>query len=64
MAQPKYLVADPANPGKGAPMTLGRIGRLILFFVSFGFIYPKASVEGMDLTALQKMTEGKLYDKK
>ncbi len=64
MAQPKYPVADPANPGKGAPMTIGRICRLLLFFVSFGYIFPKASIEGMDLTALQARTEGKLYDKK
>ena len=51
------------DPTQGDPLTLARLGRIILFFVSFGFLYPKALVEGMDLSALQAKTEGNLYKK-
>ena len=36
--------------------------RMIICFCTFGFIYPNAFVEGMDLTAIQRAHEGKLYD--
>ena len=52
------------DPAKGAPLTLARCGRLLMFFCSFGFLFPKAAVEGMDLTGLQARSQGKLYDKK
>jgi hypothetical protein len=60
MAQPQQ---DDSDPERGAPMTIGRIGRLILFFVSFGYIFPKAAIEGMNLTKIQARTEGNLYKK-
>jgi hypothetical protein len=48
----------------GAGGTLGRIGRMIVMCFTGGFIYPNVFVEGMDLTEIQKETEGALYDKK
>ena len=60
MQQPEQAASDPR---KGAPLTLGRIGRLLLFFLSFGFLYPKAAIEGMDLAKIQAETEGNLYKK-
>ena len=63
MQQPQQSVADPSDPRKGAPMTLGRIGRMILFFLSFGFLFPKVLIEGMDLTKIQEETMGNLYKK-
>ena len=62
MQQPQQ--ASASDPAQGAPMTLGRIGRLILFFVSFGFLFPKAAIEGMNPTKIQELTQGNLYDKK
>ncbi len=44
--------------------TIGHWLQMIICFCSFGFIYPNAFVEGMDLTAIQRATEGTLYDKK
>ena len=44
--------------------TLARWGRLLLFFLSFGFLYPNAMTEGMDLTKIQGESEGDLYKKK
>ena len=32
--------------------------------ITGGFVYPNAFVEGIDCTAIQKETEGTLYDKK
>ena len=40
----------------------GRWIRMTICFCTFGFIYPNAFVEGMDLTAIQRAHEGKLYD--
>jgi hypothetical protein len=34
-----------------AKWTVSRLGRLMLFIVSFGFVYPNVWIEGMDLTA-------------
>ena len=48
--------------GRGG--TLGRIGRMILMVCTGGFAYPNVFVEGMDCTAIQKVTQGTLYDKK
>lgn len=48
----------------GGGGTLGRIGRMILMVFSGGFAYPNVFVEGMDCTAIQKETEGNLYEKK
>lgn len=45
-------------------MTLGRIGRMFLFFMTAGFAYPNVMIEGLDPTAIQAATMGKLYDKK
>ena len=43
--------------------TAGHWIRMIICFCSFGFVYPNAFVEGMDLTAIQRSTEGDLYNK-
>jgi len=50
----------PVGPGG----VLGRIGRMIVMLCTGGLAYPNVFVEGMDCTAIQKETEGKLYDKK
>jgi hypothetical protein len=48
----------------GSGGTLGRIGRMIVMVFTGGFAFPNVFVEGMDCTAIQKETEGNLYDKK
>ncbi len=48
---------------KGAPWTGVRVLKALIFFISQGFIYPKVMIEGMDLTRIQKETEGELYKK-
>ena len=50
----------PVGPGG----FLGHIGRMIAMVFTAGFAYPNAFVEGMDCTAIQKQTQGSLYDKK
>ncbi len=50
----------PVGPGG----TLGHVGRMIAMVFTAGFAYPRAFVEGMDCTAIQKQTQGSLYDKK
>ena len=42
--------------------TLSHWLHMIICFCSFGFVYPNAFVEGMDLTAIQRGHEGTLYD--
>ena len=37
---------------------------MIVFFLSAGFLYPNVMTEGMDLTAIQRTSQGDLYDKK
>ncbi len=34
--------------------SIGRLGRMIAFFLSAGFAYPNVMTEGMDLTKIQK----------
>ena len=48
----------------GSGGTLGHIGRMIVMVFTGGFVYPNTFVEGMDLTAIQKETEGSLYERK
>ena len=48
----------------GSGGTLGHIGRMIVMVFTGGFAYPNTFVEGMDCTAIQKETEGSLYEKK
>lgn len=48
--------------GRGG--TWGHIGRMVAMVLTAGFAYPRAFVEGMDCTAIQKTTQGTLYDKK
>jgi hypothetical protein len=50
----------PRGPG-GLP---GHIFRMILTVLTGGFAFPRSFVEGMDCTAIQKNTQGVLYDKK
>ncbi len=50
----------PSGPGG----VLGHIGRMIAMVCTGGFAFPNTFVEGMDCTAIQKETQGTLYDKK
>jgi hypothetical protein len=50
----------PIGPGGVA----GRIFRMIVMVCTGGFLYPNVFVEGLDCTAIQKQSEGTLYDKK
>jgi hypothetical protein len=50
----------PRGPGG----MLGHIGRMIAMVFTAGFAFPRAFVEGVDCTAIQKETQGTLYDKK
>ena len=43
---------------------VGRIFRMIAMVCTGGFLFPNVFVEGLDCTAIQKKTEGTLYDKK
>jgi len=60
MEQPRNRNVVPVGPGG----TLGRVGRMIVMLCTGGFAYPNVFIEGMDCTAIQGETEGKLYDKK
>ena len=60
MEQPGNPNMVPVGPGG----TLGHIGRMIVMLCTGGLAYPNVFVEGMDCTAIQRKTEGKLYDKK
>ena len=53
-----YVV--PVGPGG----FFGRLGRVLVFFATAGFLYPNVFIEGMDCTKLQDATQGTLYDKK
>jgi hypothetical protein len=50
----------PIGPGG----ILGRIGRMIVMVCSGGLLFPNVFVEGLDCTAIQKKSQGTLYDKK
>jgi hypothetical protein len=50
----------PYGPG-GA---LGRMGRILIFVFTGGFLYPNVFIEGMDCTRIQDAMQGDLYDKK
>lgn len=62
MTQSKSTALPAAAPA--AVRTLTHWGQLVVFFLSFGFIYPNAMTEGMDLTRIQSDSEGDLYKKK
>ena len=49
-------------PGPGG--ILGRAGRMIAMLCTGGFAFPNVFVEGLDCTAIQRETQGTLYDKK
>jgi hypothetical protein len=48
---------------RGGGGTAGHALRMVVCILTAGFGYPKTFVEGMDLTVLQKGTEGALYNK-
>jgi hypothetical protein len=54
----QYIV--PVGPG-GLP---GRLGRIVVFIFTGGFLYPNVFIEGLDCTKIQDSTSGTLYDKK
>ena len=58
-AQPINPNVTPVGPG-GVP---GMLLRRVLMVCTGGFAFPNSFVEGMDLTAIQKKTQGVLYDK-
>jgi hypothetical protein len=60
MAETQNPNLVPIGPG-GVP---GRIFRIVVMACTGGFLYPNVFVEGMDCTAIQKQSEGTLYDKK
>lgn len=45
-------------------ITIGRLGRMLVFFLTAGFMYPNVFVEGIDPTRIQGETQGSLYNKK
>lgn len=58
---------QPLNPNlvpRGPGGTLGHICRMIAMVCTAGFAYPRAFVEGLDCTAIQRKTMGTLYDRK
>ena len=60
MAETRNPNVVPIGPGGIA----GRIFRMIVMVCTGGFLYPNVFVEGLDCTAIQKQSEGTLYDKK
>ena len=50
----------PVGPGGIA----GRILRMIGMVCTGGFLFPNVFIEGLDCTAVQKQSQGTLYDKK
>jgi hypothetical protein len=57
------LQAQPSSASIAAVDTTNTLGhwiRMIICFCSFGFVYPNAFVEGMDLTAIQGEYERRL----
>ena len=60
MAETQNPNVVPIGPG-GLP---GRIFRMVVMVCSGGFLFPNVFVEGLDCTAIQKESEGTLYDKK
>lgn len=61
MEQP---IVSPTMMPRGAGGKAGHALRMITCIFTAGFAYPNTFVEGMDLTAIQKITEGVLYGKK
>lgn len=49
---------------RGGGGILGHIGRMIVMICTGGFAFPNAFIEGMDPSAIQRQTQGKLYDEK
>ena len=60
MEQPVNPNIVPVCPGG----TLGHVGRMIVMLCTGVFAFPYTFVEGLDCTAIQKETQGTLYDKK
>jgi hypothetical protein len=57
---------QPVNPNmvpRGGGGLVGHVLRMITCALTGGFAFPNTFVEGMDLTAIQKSTQGILYDK-
>ncbi len=59
MEQPRNRNVVPVGPGG----TWGLIGRMFVMLCTGGMAYPNVFIEGMDCTAIQKKSEGNLYDK-
>jgi hypothetical protein len=43
---------------------LGRFGRIVVFLLTGGFLYPNVFIEGLDCSKIQDAMQGDLYDKK
>ena len=57
-------IVSPTMMPRGGGGKSGHALRMITCIFTAGFAYPNTFVEGMDLTAQQKITEGSLYAKK
>ncbi len=60
MEQGREQYVVPVGPGG----LLGRLGRVLIFAVTGGFLYPNVCIEGLDCTRIQDGQQGDLYDKK
>jgi hypothetical protein len=60
---PSAQALNPNVTPVGAGGLPGLMFRRLLMVLTGGFAFPNSFVEGMDLTAIQKKTQGVLYDK-
>ncbi len=61
---PQNTPTSAVETASGPMALLGRLGRMIVFFLTAGFAYPNVWVEGMDISGMQKINEGDMYTKK
>ena len=55
--------SNPNMVPRGAGGIVGHLLRMIVCVCTGGMAFPRTFVEGMDLTAIQQKTHGRLYDK-
>ena len=60
MAETQNPNVVPVGPGG----IVGHIFRMVVMVCTGGFLFPNVFIEGLDCTAIQKTTQGTLYDKK
>jgi len=57
-------IVSPTMMPHGAGGKAGHALRMITCIFTVGFAFPNTFIEGMDLAAIQKLSEGGLYSKK